>query len=231
MLDHQNGCRPNGMITTGGPITASSSPANPISSNNNYQTRHFGSDRSLRRNKRRKVSPFKVLKVRRETPYAAVKTIFLKLAMQHHPDVASAKSEEEQEKSRELFIQARQAFEALVEDPETGGICLVEELPDYVADDEHDKMDEWFKQETGYDMPFMDEATMKEVAAMTDAVGGGGMDRGLDRDGGMWELARMVTRTVKTGGDGKNLLRLEQGEVKEININNSNLRARRRRAR
>ena len=175
------------------------------------------------------MDPFRVLKVKRQTPYGQVKKIFLKIAMQHHPDTSGAKSEEEQDKSREIFIKARQAFEALAEDPETGGICLREELDDYVADEEHAHMDEWFKEETGFDMPFMDEETMKEVAAMTESVGGGGMDRGLDRDGGMWELARMVTRTVKGGGDGKNLLKLEAGEIKETEIKDTKLRARRRR--
>jgi hypothetical protein len=197
--------------------------------------RYFASqDRRIppRYNKKRssKVDPFQVLQVRRSTPYAQVKTTFLKLAMIHHPDVLQDKSAKEQALSRDIFIQARQAFEAIVEDGTTGGICLREELPDYVADDEHDRMDEWFKQETGHDMPFMDEETMKEVAAMTQQVGGG-MDRGLDRDGGMWELARMVTRTVLSGGDGKNLLRLEAGDIKENELHNDNLRAKRRRNR
>jgi hypothetical protein len=193
--------------------------------------RHASSDRRLQRNPKGKLDPFLVLKVRRSTPYAQVKQIFLRTAMLHHPDVLQGKSEEDQNKSREIFIRARQAFEALVKDETTGGICLREELPNYVADDEHDKMDQWFKQETGHEMPFMDEETMKEVAAMTEQLGGGGMDRGLDRDGGMWELARMVTRTVMSGGDGKNLLRLEAGDIKENEINDANLRAKRRRNR
>ncbi|CAB9502194.1 expressed unknown protein [Seminavis robusta] len=206
LLDHQSGRSPNNGDVAIGPRGLNISPSwrNNNYSTNDHQIRYFGSDRSLRRNKRRKVNPFKVLKVRRKTPYATAKKIFLTLAMQHHPDVTDAKSGQEQEKSQ---------------------------LPDYVvADNEHDRMDEWFKQETGFDMPFMDEETMKEVAAMTEAVGGGGMDRGLDRDGGMWDLARMVTQSVKSGGDGKILLQLEARALKETAINNSNLRARRRRA-
>ena len=147
--------------------------------------------------------------------------------MQHHPDTSGAKTEEEATKSREIFIQARHAFEELAEDPETGETCLVSDLADYVPDEEHKDMDDWFKQETGHEMPFMDEETMREVAKMTVSVGTG-MDRGLDRDGGMWELARMVTSAVNRGGDGKNLLKLEAGEVKETAIS-SNLRAKRRR--
>lgn len=37
-------------------------------------------------------------------------------------------------------------------------------------------------------MPFTELATMKEVAKITETVKGG-----LDRDGGMWTLTRMVT--------------------------------------
>ena len=146
---------------------------------------------------------------------------------QHHPDTSGAKTETEAAASRNIFIQARQAFEELAEDPETGETCLVSDLPDYEPDEEHSDMDDWFKQQTGHEMPFMDEQTMKEVAKMTTEVGSG-MDRGLDRDGGMWELARMVTSAVNRGGDGKNLLKLEAGEVKESTLN-PGLRARRRR--
>jgi len=38
----------------------------------------------------------------------------------------------------------------------------------------------------------------------------------------------MVTRAVKSGGDGKNLLKLEAGDIKDT-VTNANLRARRRR--
>jgi hypothetical protein len=195
-------------------------PPNPA-----FSCRPFSSRTKSRKGK---PDPFRLFKIKRQTPYAHVKKLFLKIAMQHHPDLAGDKTQEEKDKSREIFIKARQAFEELVEDPETGGCCLREELKGYEPDEEHAHMDEWFKQETGFDMPFMDEETMKEVAAMTESVGGG-MERGLDRDGGMWELARMVTRTVKGGGDGKNLLRLEAGEVKETEINDTKLRAKRRR--
>lgn len=84
-------------------------------------------------------------------------------------------------------------------------------------------MDEWFRQETGFDMPYMDLATMKEVAEMTESVGGG-----LDRDGGMWTLARMVTENVKNGGDGSSILQLEAGDIRDRQIDGI-LRRRRRR--
>jgi hypothetical protein len=84
-------------------------------------------------------------------------------------------------------------------------------------------LDQWFKSETGYDMPFMDAATMKEVAEMTESVGGG-----LDRDGGMWTLARMVADTVKSGGDGRSILQLEAGVVRDRSIDGILRRKRRR---
>ena len=64
---------------------------------------------------------------------------------------------------------------------------------------------------------------MKEVAAMTETIGGG-----LDRDGGMWALARMVTASVKAGSDAAVMLRLESGDVKDRVINGQ-LRRRRKR--
>ena len=59
-------------------------------------------------------------------------------------------------------------------------------------------------------MPFMDVKTRKEVSRVMDEIGGG-----LDRDGGMWTLARMVANDVKNGGDGASLLRLEAGDVRD----------------
>ena len=41
------------------------------------------------------------------------------------------------------------------------------------------------------------------------------MNVGLDRDGGMWTLAKMVTSAVKSGGEAGTLLRLDAGDVKD----------------
>lgn len=49
---------------------------------------------------------------------------------------------------------------------------------------------------------------MREVAEMTDDIGGG-----LDRDGGMWTLAKMVSNTVKSGKEAGSMLRLEAGKT------------------
>jgi DnaJ domain len=164
------------------------------------------------------IDAFAVLGVTRSHKYVAVKSAFLQIAMKHHPDTVTADTEDERESSKEIFVAARKAFEAIVAGPD-GLAILKSETADYVDED----LDQWFKSETGYDMPFMDAATMKEVAEMTESVGGG-----LDRDGGMWTLARMVADTVKSGGDGRSLLQLEAGVVRDRSIDGILRRKRRR---
>ena len=60
---------------------------------------------------------------------------------------------------------------------------------------------------------------------MTDTIGGG-----LDRDGGMWTLANMVSRSVKGGKEAARVLRIEAGEIKaDEELVDGILRRRRRR--
>jgi hypothetical protein len=142
--------------------------------------------------------------------YATVKRTFLKIAMTHHPDTSTADTPEEVSKHREIFLAARKAFEAIVEG--SNGIAILRsesEKHKNTKDDDHD-FEAWFQNETGHSMPYMDMKTMKEVAEMTETVGGG-----LDRDGGMWTLARMVTASIKSGGDGKDILSLEAGTIRD----------------
>lgn len=173
--------------------------------------------------KRKVVSdPFMTLGiVRNDTlQYSHVKRTFLKIAMKYHPDTTINCTDIEREKNKDLFVTARMAFESIIAGP-NGVAILKTEADDYV--EEEDDFEEWFKSETGYDIPFMDAATMKEVADMTETVGGG-----LDRDGGMWTLARMVTNTVKEGGDARSVLQLEAGVIRDRAINGI-LRRRRKR--
>jgi hypothetical protein len=166
-----------------------------------------------------KDDPFAVLGVARTESYSDVKRTFLQIAMKHHPDTTAAGTEGEREANKDVFVAARKAFEAIVAGP--GGLAILKsESADHV---EEDDLDQWFKNETGYDMPFMDAKTMKEVAEMTESVGGG-----LDRDGGMWTLARMVADTVKSGGDGRSLLQLDAGTIKGDQIDGILRRKRRR---
>lgn len=142
--------------------------------------------------------------------YPQVKKAFLHIAMKHHPDTSGASSEKEKEQSRDVFLKARKAFEQITEGP--GGKAILKSDADSAWEEE--ELNEWFQQESGgFDMPFMDVNTRKEVSRVMDEIGGG-----LDRDGGMWTLARMVANDVKSGGDGASLLRLEAGEARDRSI-------------
>ena len=174
----------------------------PVASFSSYRNQPY---HKLRK---KKADPFKILgivdagrKDEGSVLFKDVKKKFLRIAMEHHPDTMSKKDEESMANSRDFFISAREAFEQIVEGPNGFAILRSESNKD------SDNFEDWFRQETGHDIPFMDAATMKEVAKMTETVGGG-----LDRDGGMWTLARMVTNSVKSGGDGRDVLRLEAGD-------------------
>lgn len=163
--------------------------------------------------------------------YKDVKKKFLKIAMTNHPDThADNLSKEEKEKMRNKFIAARVAFESLVEDPDDGTAIRIKE---HMENEQMEaNFESWFKGETGLNTPFqfdLDPETMKEVAKMTEKMGG--ESGGLDRDGGMWTLARMVTSAVKTGGDAATILRLEGGDAKVNPQGGSNGKLRRRRPR
>jgi hypothetical protein len=187
------------------------------------QYRYFDA-RTKKKSKKRKKStdPFKILGVPEASLLKDVKKKFLQIAMKNHPDtIGDDVTDEDRNEMRDVFIKARMAFESLAEDPMDGTAILKEDL-----DDAMENFDSWFKSETGHDTPFqfdMDPETMKEVANMTETMGGG-----LDRDGGMWALARMVTAAVKSGSDAATMLRLESGDVKERNQSiNGGLRRRR----
>lgn len=175
----------------------------PVASFSSYRNQQY---HKLRK-KKKHADPFQILgmvdaghKEEDSILFKDVKKTFLRIAMEHHPDTMSKKDEESITNSRDIFISAREAFEQIVEGPNGVAILRSESNKD------SDEFEDWFRQETGHDIPFMDAATMKEVAKMTETVGGG-----LDRDGGMWTLARMVTNSVKSGGDARDVLRLEAG--------------------
>lgn len=193
---------------------------------NRLQIRYFDHrKKAKKKSKKAKDNPFKVLKIPEgATLYKDAKRKFLRIAMENHPDtIDDDVSDEDRTKMRDIFIRARIAFEGLAEDPSDGLAILKDDLEDAM-----ENFDSWFQSETGLTTPFqfdLDPETMKEVASMTEKIGGG-----LDRDGGMWALARMVTASVKAGSDAATPLRLEAGDVKDQNRTiNSSLRRRRRR--
>jgi hypothetical protein len=176
--------------------------------------------------------------VKHEATVADAKRAFLKIAMNHHPDVVEnndadtnnnnnngsqqkGSSHKKKEDSVAIFMGAREALDSLVKDPDTGLAALrvdVEAAANNNKNEEEERMtdaqfDAWFRSETGHDNPFgmdMDPATMMEVAEMNDSVG-----HGLDRDGGMWQLASLISANVKSKKDGsspQDLLRLDAGD-------------------
>lgn len=182
--------------------------------------RHSQEKRDLKQTKKNKEDPFKVLGLSENVDYATVKQTFMKVAMDHHPDTSKAESEEERERHREIFVAARKAFENIVEGP--GGMAVLRSDEENAW--EEAELNEWFHQESGgFEMPFMDAKTRKEVSRVMEEMGGG-----LDRDGGMWTLARMVANENKNGGDAASLLRLEAGNVRDREINGILRRKRRR---
>lgn len=108
--------------------------------------------------------PFLILGVSRKDTYGEVKSAFIRVAMQLHPDTSSASTTKEKEDNKEKFVAARKAFEAIVAGP--NGLAILESESENFQ--EEDDFDTWFKMETGHDMPYMDAKTMKEVAEMTE---------------------------------------------------------------
>jgi hypothetical protein len=185
-------------------------------SRRDLHTRHSQEKRHLVRKQKRQKDPFRILglSASEKISYTAVKQLFIKIAMQHHPDTTSAETEEERNRHRDIFMQARKAFEDIVEGPDGMAVVRSDDNADNDWDD--DSLNEWFQQESGgFDMPFMDVQTRKEVSRVMEEMG----SVGLDRDGGMWTLARMVANDVKQGGDGASLLRLESGDVRNREVN------------
>lgn len=176
--------------------------------------------------------PFSILKIDRKTNYADAKKAFLLIAMANHPDTVDKNlTEREKKKLTGRFQKARLALEALVCDEESG-LCVlrseVEQLKDLEDSLSDSEFDEWLMEETGLNNPFdLDPATMREIAEATESA-----DIGLDRDGGMWTLAKMVSAQVKeakeSGRPVENILKLEAGNGTD-NLNNDGSSVRRRR--
>ncbi|KAL7530180.1 hypothetical protein ACHAXR_003349 [Thalassiosira sp. AJA248-18] len=167
--------------------------------------------------KPRTACPFRTLNIPKDSTYAHAKKSFLKIAMHHHPDVVGDECEETQQKSQDIFMKCRTALEKLVECDDTGKCLLRSEVEEIEARSmSNEEFDSWFEKETGHQNPFqfdLDPSVMREVASMHDDMEG---SHGLDRDGGMWHLASMISSAVKTGKDGaESILKLEAGSVRE----------------
>jgi len=174
-------------------------------------------------------SPFSVLKIDSKTKYTDAKKSFLKIAMANHPDTLGKDITDKERTSRmRTFQNARAALEALTSDE--NGFCVLKSEAEETEEFSDAEFDDWFVNETGLTNPFdIDPSTMREIAKATNDQG-----IGCDRDGGMWQLARMVTEKVNeaeaNGGPVENILKLEAGEEGRSE-NNVEGRVRRRRKR
>jgi len=143
--------------------------------------------------------------------------------MKHHPDTVGDSCEKQQQKSQEFFLKCRAALESLVECEDTGNCLLRSEVEEFEAQKRNmsnEEFDSWFEKETGHQNPFafdLDPKVMREVASMHDDMAG---SHGLDRDGGMWHLASLISSAVKSGKEkgAESVLRLEAGAVREEDV-------------
>ena len=184
------------------------------------QHRHFSSRGGMIKPKIKAPCPYRTLNISKDATYAQAKKNFLKIAMKHHPDTVGNDCEETRQKSQNIFMKCRAALESFVEYDDTGKCILksdkVEEEKSRMSNEE---FDDWFKEETGHNNPFqfdLDPSVMREVAdTMTDMEG----SHGLDRDGGMWHLASMISSAVKSGKEGaESVLKLEAGNVRPEDV-------------
>jgi DnaJ-class molecular chaperone len=111
--------------------------------------------------------PFQTLGLPKQTEYKVVKKQFLKLALQHHPDTASADKDDKKAKAAaiEMFMRVRKAFEQIIE--LDNGMAGIRSDSEKAMDGE--EFNKWFYGETGkyapdpFDLNLSPE-TLQEVA-------------------------------------------------------------------
>lgn len=175
--------------------------------------RHFS---SLPSPLKRPTCPFRILNIPKDSKYSHAKKSFLKIAMKHHPDTVGNDCQETRAKSQAIFMKCRTALESLEECPNTG-VALLKAEADKRRTMSNEEFDSWFEEKTGHQNPFqfdLDPKVMREVANMHSEMEG---SHGLDRDGGMWHLASMISNAVKSGKENgaESILKLEAGAVRE----------------
>ena len=183
------------------------------------QHRHFSSRGGMIKPKIKAPCPYRTLNISKDATYAQAKKNFLKIAMKHHPDTVGNDCEETRQKSQNIFMKCRAALESFVECDDTGKCVLKSDIVEEKSKMSNEEFDDWFKEETGHNNPFqfdLDPSVMREVAdTMTDMEG----SHGLDRDGGMWHLASMISSAVKSGKEGaESVLKLEAGNVRPEDV-------------
>jgi len=185
--------------------------SNYFNGNHNMRQHNFSS-----RVKIKAACPYRTLNIPKDATYKQAKKSFLLIAMKHHPDTVGDDCEATQKKSQDIFMRCRKALESLEECEDTGK-CILKSEADVKRSMSNEEFDDWFKEETGHNNPFafdLDPKVMREVAEMHDDMAG---SHGLDRDGGMWHLASMVSSAVKSGKEGaESILKLEAGSIQDV---------------
>lgn len=115
--------------------------------------------------------PFEILGIATTASPEQVKTAFVTLALQYHPDTSQASS-------AERFNQIRQAFESI----QGGGKHQIEPTTGPKVVRQHDSL---------HTTVHLDAATRREVAKVANMS-----HAGLDK-GGMWDFARMIAQEEK----------------------------------
>lgn len=149
--------------------------------------------------------------------YSAVKKSFLSLALKHHPD-------NKDDDCTKMFLKIKNAFDQI---RESNGIAILHEDDD---DDEgkmsNDEYESWFHSETGKHANVgelnLSKETIKEVTDMiskSSEITGAGE---LDRSGGIWAMAKMISQDANDnvasimGG----VLKLEEGDTTKSSLKN-----------
>lgn len=151
-----------------------------------------------------------MLGLRQPCSYEAVKKAFAELALKHHPDMPNG--------SVQSFTEIRRAFESIQQPPGGGSSAVVRQ-------EGKEQEVAWTSEElrrvvwdaTGQDLSFvMSAKTRREVANVADTMAPGGLDRG-----GMWELAKTISRQEKSSPS--------LDEPKQLDTGGHNKRRRRKR--
>lgn len=134
--------------------------------------------------------PFHVLGIPRSSTHEEVKKAFKKLALKHHPDTTTNKSDA----NGQIYWKIREALETILAGNDS-------------QNENH--LAQWFHDETGLSYFYMTAATRNELTHVANNMSPGGLDRG-----GMWEMARTIARQQQQRGGSlqEDPLQLTQGK-------------------